>query len=252
MIPKNHMDVIIPCKDRVTNLEYCLASINAGEYTPNTILVDFGSAAPLATYGDMYPWLTVVRAGDSSDLFHKSRAMNVGIKRSKAKFICATDSDQIFGPKFFKFFVLATRKPRRLVLCKTYFLPSSPECKPAEIQNHFDEYLEIAKDNKPLRGEGCCIGLPRDWLLRVNGWDEEYKGYGAEDSDVIFRARCAGFTPEYLNGRTSMVHLPHERYATYHSMEILQKNKARYHKMKRKYCASSDQVANKGKVWGAV
>jgi GT2 family glycosyltransferase len=252
MIPKDYLNVVIPYKDRTENIAYCLASIAYGEYIPKTILVDFGNTHTLDVYKKRYPWLRIIHVQNRTKLFHKSRAMNIGIKQSKATFICATDADQVFHPKFFNFFILAARKLKRLILCKTYFLPKLPKNPPHNFMDNFNTYVKIARNYKPLRGEGCCIGLPRQWLIKVHGWDEQYYGYGAEDSDIIFRARCAGFLPENLHQFTAMIHLPHKRTTEYHSNAILKKNKHRYYIMKTKYKKGNSLVVNTDNNWGIL
>jgi len=57
--------------------------------------------------------------------------------------------------------------------------------------------------------KGCNLGFWRADLLRVNGFDEAYSGWGLEDSDLVIRLLHAGV--RYKNGRfaTPLAHLWH-------------------------------------------
>jgi glycosyltransferase involved in cell wall biosynthesis len=55
----------------------------------------------------------------------------------------------------------------------------------------------------------CNLGVWRDDLVRVNGFDEAYSGWGLEDSDLVIRLLHAGV--RHKNGRfaTPLAHLWH-------------------------------------------
>ncbi len=64
----------------------------------------------------------------------------------------------------------------------------------------------------PQRWDGvktCNLGVWRDDLVRVNGLDERYEGWGLEDSDLVIRLLHAGVT--HKNGRfhAPLFHLWH-------------------------------------------
>jgi predicted glycosyltransferase involved in capsule biosynthesis len=64
----------------------------------------------------------------------------------------------------------------------------------------------------PRRWEGvktCNLAAWRDDLMRVNGLDETYSGWGLEDSDLVIRLLHAGV--QHKNGRfaTPVFHLWH-------------------------------------------
>lgn len=245
------LTALIACKDRDFNIECCLHSINACAPKPYTILVDFGSCTPLNKYMKSYSnWLTVVRVSRNTGFFHKARALNIGLKRIKTNFFCATDSDQIFQPNFFGSVYNQVKHKVYCVLCRTYFLQTLPKDNfQKKIATDYPSLLSLAKNSgKRIRGEGCCIGLPTNWALSVHGWNEAYIGYGAEDSDLILRAQQAGLTKVSVNHVTSMIHLPHAKGSIYYSKKYLMPNKARYAKQKR----SATLIVNTEKPWGAM
>ncbi|MBL1353057.1 MAG: glycosyltransferase [Zetaproteobacteria bacterium] len=62
---------------------------------------------------------------------------------------------------------------------------------------------------------GCHIALYREDLLRVNGYDESFEGWGREDSDLIARLFHAGVMRKNLRG-TPVLHLWHEENSRHH------------------------------------
>ena len=56
---------------------------------------------------------------------------------------------------------------------------------------------------------GCNLGVWRDDLLKINGFDEEYEGWGREDSDLCARLYNLGILRKMVYGRALVYHLNH-------------------------------------------
>jgi GT2 family glycosyltransferase len=56
---------------------------------------------------------------------------------------------------------------------------------------------------------GCNMGFWRDDLLAVNGFDEDYIGWGGEDSDLGTRLYHLGRPRKFVYGRAIVYHLNH-------------------------------------------
>jgi glycosyltransferase involved in cell wall biosynthesis len=71
--------------------------------------------------------------------------------------------------------------------------------------------LPFIRRNTGQRGIiGCNMGIWRDDLLAVNGFDEEYAGWGiGEDSDVGTRLYHLGRPRKFVHGRAVVYHLNH-------------------------------------------
>jgi hypothetical protein len=54
---------------------------------------------------------------------------------------------------------------------------------------------------------GCNIGVDRDVYTAINGYDENFDGFGKEDSDLRNRLRRYGATPVSLWGRAWVHHV---------------------------------------------
>jgi glycosyltransferase involved in cell wall biosynthesis len=71
---------------------------------------------------------------------------------------------------------------------------------------------------------GSNTGAWRKDLLKVNGFDENFPGYGSEDRDIGFRLKNQGVKFRYLKHSVVQYHLAHPR--PYFSAEILALNRS--------------------------
>lgn len=243
--------VIIAVKDRHRNIRYCLASISLCTPRPKeVIVVDFGSKFPVNKIARSLNFVRVVRVNRNTKKFHKARALNIGIKHAKTKFVCITDADQIFRKNFFGVVnSTLTKNPNSFVKCITYFLnnedllPSDPR----NIMSAYPKILRYAKKHgrKPF-GEGNCQGMLLDWVMSVRGHDERYIGWGYEDSNMTLRATRAGLRTTWVSQKTGMVHLPHPRDPEYFHMPSIQKSLSMFKN------EPQPMVANQDIEWGQL
>jgi glycosyltransferase involved in cell wall biosynthesis len=70
-------------------------------------------------------------------------------------------------------------------------------------------WKSVRKD-EDLRGViGCNLGIWREDLLAVNGYDESFTGWGREDSDLAARLYHLGRKRKFVRGRAVVFHLNH-------------------------------------------
>lgn len=68
----------------------------------------------------------------------------------------------------------------------------------------------LVKCNREMHGIlGCNIAAWRDDLVAINGFDEDYEGWGAEDSDLGARLYNLGHKRKLVHGRALVFHLDH-------------------------------------------
>lgn len=75
--------------------------------------------------------------------------------------------------------------------------------------------------------KGCNYSIPREALEAINGFDEEYEGYGREDTDVELRLQNLGLRIKSLKGVALQYHVWHPR------REFTPGNDARLDELKR-------------------
>jgi GT2 family glycosyltransferase len=246
------LTVIIACQDREKNIELCLSSIRENVPLPELIVVDFNSKNSLLRFKPIFPWATFIRTENNAKIFHKTRALNIGIKAAKTTFVCLTDADQVFQNNFFGEVYKAVQEQKSFVMCSTLFLdklPGSDLCARNYSDFVYTNLLALAKKSKKHpHGEGCCHGVSREWLMSVGGHDERYIGWGFEDKDLYLRAMHAGFQEVRINKTTTMVHLPHEREVKYFNKAFRLANEARFNHKRN----AMELIANTGREWGCL
>ncbi|MFL2911897.1 MAG: glycosyltransferase family 2 protein [Opitutales bacterium] len=67
----------------------------------------------------------------------------------------------------------------------------------------------IKRDTSMYGLLGCNLGIWRDDLLAVNGFDEDFEGWGREDSDLGARFYNMGLRRKMVYGRALVYHLNH-------------------------------------------
>lgn len=245
--------VIVTCKDREDNVSLCLSSIRACRPRPRTILVDFGSTKPLDFPG-YKSWLNVIRVDRNTGLFHKARAINIGIRAVETKFLCITDADQIFQSNFFGVVdAILNTVPKSFVMSRTHFLGKMPKFTEFDVAGSvYADLLRTARNSGiPPHGDGCCNGIPTALAIKMRGYDETYVGHRAQDSDFALRAISCGLRKVWIQNRSSMIHLPHLRIGKYYDNAYRNKNREKYFSK-----ADGNQkdiaIANKDAPWGEL
>jgi GT2 family glycosyltransferase len=67
----------------------------------------------------------------------------------------------------------------------------------------------VRKDNQMYGLLGCNLGVWRKDLISINGFDEDYVGWGREDSDLGARLYNIGLSRKIVHGRALVYHLNH-------------------------------------------
>ena len=179
------------------NVENCIRTLRAQDYSCNIIVVDYGS------YPENLRWekrtipdaiTTLIEVKNNVSIFNKSRALNIGIKRATTKYILSTDIDCLFSSNFIEEVVNALEKDKTVVLCQK---------------------IDLGKDKEVLgqhepSASGSCIGLTKEWLMKVHGFDEKYTQWGREDNDLVDRAIQDGHKVVWITEKVKLFHQWHE------------------------------------------
>jgi len=151
----------------------------------NVILVDYGSEAifanPLQELVSNYSFITLVTCPVQGQLWNKARAINIALKQTKTPFFIVGDIDLIFHPNFIEK-ALKINSQEQSIYFKVGFL-SEVESKK---NSAFDEYK--VKHFSSEEATGITL-FYTNTLKEINGYDEFYNSWGAEDTDVHIRLR---------------------------------------------------------------
>lgn len=177
--------------------------------------------------------------------FRAAKSRNNGIKASSGDYIVFIDGDILLDRRFIKdhhFFARKNRfvQGRRVHLSEsrtseivgTMKVPSLNFFSRGVILNrihliHNGFFRDLyVKNKKSKKGESMIsanIGVWKDDLLRVNGFNEEFIGWGREDSELGVRMMNAGIKIRFLKFAAIGIHLYHQenRFFSERAQELL-------------------------------
>lgn len=230
------------------SLELLLAVYNSPEVTRMTlegycrqsdpdftlVIADDGSGPEIKQLVEEYCQRLKIRHLWQEDQgFRKARILNHAIATSKADYLVFSDNDCI-PERHFIADHKRTAQPGYFITGRRVDLGPIPsrELLSGERQNpeSFVWLLRHALKKNLKRGEkglrppywlhrlwsrkqigtlGANMAMWREDLLRVNGFDEDYQGYGMEETDLEWRLMAAGVRRRSILGRGVLFHLYH-------------------------------------------
>ena len=169
--------------------------------------------------------------------FRAARSRNLGVSKSDAEYIVWIDGECILPP-FFVANHMKLARPGYLVAGGRHLLTKSETDslldETVSIEGAFSHWKFKSLALGPLRDmmsngwetvRTCNLGLYRQDLESVGGFDESYVGWGREDSDFVVRLMHGGIKVRSGRFATRVAHLHHlER-----SRDQLSKNDARFY-----------------------
>jgi GT2 family glycosyltransferase len=196
----NAITVVMVIKNREKiRFEKCLRSLLEQTHECKVLVIDYGSDKENVEWEresiKQFPNATLIEVTRDTDVFNKSRALNIGFKYATTKYILSSDIDIIYSPNFIEEVMKAlTTNPKSLVLCQKIDLDR--EGKETEV-------------HEPS-ASGSCIGIDAFWLDEVHGYDEVYTYWGREDNDLVDRAVASGYQVVWITDKTKMWHQWHK------------------------------------------
>lgn len=157
--------------------------------------------------------------------FRKARILNCSLQNCQSDYIVFLDGDCLPHRHFLKdhltmaekgYFTqgrrcfVSEKSVPKLLDQKTTLLKLALSGKVSGLFKSIRLPTPYIKRNKTMYGLlGCNLGVWRDDLLRINGFDEEYEGWGREDSDLCARLYNLGISRKMVYGRALVYHLNH-------------------------------------------
>jgi hypothetical protein len=137
----------------------------------------------------------------------------VGIQQTDPAyaFVMTLDADMILAPDFLATVLVKLREePRRFLMCRSTDLPNRALPEPSSLRHHFDDLRRIGRV-RGFQGTGGIQAAQRAFFFEVRGYDEDFHWWGAEDGDMLNRAKLAGLHPQWICDSTAMLHQWHAR-----------------------------------------
>ena len=267
------ISVIVPIYNRLEHfraLFICLLRQN--RQIDELIITDDGSSQQILDYiADLIPKASfkIKHIYQEDKGFRKTRALNNGVINSEGEFLVFCDQDLIFGEEYIEYMEKNIKKGCFL-LCRPISVNEEEKdiiLKKIELSNKYEDLLKpLPKDylesvNRTLRTDrkrrilnilklskrgiklvGMSYAVMKSDYLKVNGYDENYNGWGEEDDDFGNRLYVAGIKGKELKTPNMQIHLWHYSDPTKkHSM-----NEEYYYKRKKEIFSNKDYFCKNG------
>ena len=194
--------------------EILFSDDGSGEPT-RTLIAGFAGAAPVPVRHVWHP----------DDGFRKTIILNQTLAEAAGDYLIFTDADCVPHPRFIADHLALAEKNfwvqgRRCFVKEKFaaaFSPSAPlgrwmlAGRITGLAKAIRLPFPLIRRNTGQRGIiGCNMGFWREDLLAINGFDEEYTGWGiGEDSDLGTRLYHLGRPRKFVHGRAIVYHLNH-------------------------------------------
>lgn len=214
-------------------LHLVLESIRAQTMLPHEVVItDDGSTkdtqALIEQHQQTFP-CPLVHLWQEDKGFRLARARNMGIAHSTGDYIVQIDGDMLLHGSFIEDHVTFARAgffsqggrvilPKQLtarLLEEPFRLPSLYEADIGNRKNGFrlprlTQAIRNNTRNTLIRLRGCNQAFFRDDLIKVNGYNEEFTGWGSEDYELVARLMKTGIRKQNLKFAAIAYHLYHK------------------------------------------
>lgn len=235
---KNKLTVISPNKNRLAvdseATKLFLASLQWQDTKSFEILIVDGQSDNnkelqeyLESYGGEVP-IKMITRDVPSDPFPKCLLNNIGIRTATTDYMMTTDVDIAFGREFMTL-LMERLAPKTFVesRCMYWKTPMAKKVYSGIVDMYNDlESCKVGRIKKRTT-PGACQCMHIDQWSRLRGYDENYVGWGSEDTDLYTRGRKSGLKIKWMGeSRDSIMafHQPHPR-NTKRDLEHQERNK---------------------------
>ena len=231
-LKKKSCSLVISTYNWPEALELILLSVKKQTVLPGEVIIaDDGSTEQTKTLIDRFKEgfpieITHLRQEDQGN--RKSMILNKAIAKSNFDYIIQIDGDVILNPHFIEdhlnnrqenTYLYASRvnikqKALKAVLSKkktTFHLFSKGlkkrfrSCR-LPILNKFSQL----KNKRSSKFRGCNVSFWKNDFIKINGYNEAFKGWGFEDSELVQRFHNIGINSKRLKHTAIVYHLYHK------------------------------------------
>ncbi len=185
-----------------------LANLVARRDDIEVIAIEYGG-----NHTDEFPWLKRIEISEMGP-FNRSQSMNAGWRAAQADLICFLDADIIMRPEDWDKAIEEAQQydcysPNRQYLKlppnKTaYRIHDGKWDWGSPVNNGVGRRIK----HQPTTFFGTISFAKRNWLESVNGWPEEFEGWGSEDQAL--EAIAKGGNASMMAGNLPFMHLYHQ------------------------------------------
>jgi glycosyltransferase involved in cell wall biosynthesis len=217
------VSLLITTFNRADALDLVLKTVAGQSRIPDAVVVcDDGSSPETSMLVRRWAQrLPICHAWQSDHEFRAARSRNLGLSRSNAEYVVWIDGDCLLPPNFVENH-LKLAKPGYLVAggrhllsdSETHALLKGVASTESALKNwkFWSVSLGMLRELRPYSWETvrtCNLGVYRDELAAIEGFDESYVGWGREDSDVVVRLMHRGVKVRSGRLAACVAHLYH-------------------------------------------
>ena len=237
---KPSVSVIISTYNNPNALRVIIETLEAGTILPDQIIIaDDGSTketSELINELSKPNQIPIIHCWHKDKGFRKNRILNISLTKISSDYIVFLDGDCLPHKDFIKDH-LELAEPQCLVQGRRAFIPE--QYVPSVLSGHISVAKltwtfrlqgwfkslrlpsPLVRKNQDLYGLlGCNLAAWRQDLETINGFDEDYEGWGiGEDSDLGARLDNLGNHRKLVYGRAIVYHLNHPELSKEHVPE---------------------------------
>jgi glycosyltransferase involved in cell wall biosynthesis len=215
-------------------LQLCLQSVLYQKLLPNQVIIaDDGSGSETKAVIDAFikkAPMPVEHVWQPDEGYQLARIRNKAFAASKNEYIIQVDGDLLLHPYFVedhirfakkKYFVSGTRVMLNEELTRNFLTTedvSYPGFGHHQIKKPYNAVHSsiLSYINAKLQGGnykyvlGCNMAFWKNDLVKINGYNEDFSGWGKEDNDIAIRLHNAGLGLRFLKFGGIVYHLHHK------------------------------------------
>ena len=267
------ISVIVPVYNRLEHLRALFLCLLKQKKQPDELIItDDGSSQKVLDFiGDLIPkaQFKVKHIYQEDKGFRKTRALNNGVRNSIGDLLIFCDQDLIFGEEYIE--TIAKNMKNDIFLMgrahtlkreeKDFALENIEKINSYEkiVKNLPDSYIPTIKKmlnedkrrrllktfklaKRGIKLVGLSYALMKNAYIKVNGYDENYIGWGQEDDDFGNRLTVAGINGKELVTENIQLHLWHYSDPT----KVHSSNEEYYYKRKEEIFSKKDFYCKNG------
>lgn len=249
-VEKENITIVIAIRNiRYESLINALRYLKKQDYDPSLIeinIVDYGSnqefAQKLRELSDEFR-ASYIRVNTDSP-WNIAHAVNIGIKKSKTKYVLYTGADVLLQNNFIRTSIEALKKdPYQFVLTRMHYLPELSE---EELHTlSFDKLKQKATHTTKSLCKAVSV-VNKKYHELIRGFDESYVLFGPEDRDYIQRLILLGLKLKDISATSSILHQWHGR--SFHKNDYV---KSVFDKHSQ-YCKDNFTIKRNQQGWGEL
>jgi glycosyltransferase involved in cell wall biosynthesis len=226
-MPAAKISLIISTYESPAALEKVLNGLPGQTQRPHEILIADDGSGPVtrALIEKWQPQLGLRHIWHEDDGFRKTIILNHAVAATTGDYVVLLDGDCVPHREFIRDHVELAEKNfwvqgRRcfvqekwapeFAIGQTSIAQWCLQGRITGVGKAFRLPFAVVKKNREHRGIiGCNMGIWRDDLVAINGFDEDFLGWGGEDSDLGARLYHLGRVRKFVYGRAVIYHLNH-------------------------------------------